>query len=184
MTGENRDRYKCNWPTRPRFSSVIEVTCWLALETHLNPQGEFSIQLQREKTYLLIWASNEDSNLPVHPCSLVILRSPHEKTLHRCLAKCAQRFWSDREGAGWSELSLAHMFKDTFTDVATYKPLMDVSCSPGPRSYTLHLLWKWHKQRKHKIKSAMHERQCHMTGGWLYLNVHPEAILIKSPTLP
>ena len=44
-------------------------------------------QDQREKTYLLKCAPNEDSNQPAHPHSLISLRFPHEETLPTWLAK-------------------------------------------------------------------------------------------------
>ena len=37
---------------------------------------------QCEKTYLLTCAPNEDSKQPAHPCILISLRCPREKTLY------------------------------------------------------------------------------------------------------
>ena len=42
---------------------------------------------QREKSYLLTCAPNEDSNQPAHPRSLISLRCPDEETLHPLLSK-------------------------------------------------------------------------------------------------
>ena len=42
---------------------------------------------QRQKTYLLTCAPNEDSDHPAHPRSLISLRFQHEATLNRWLSK-------------------------------------------------------------------------------------------------
>ena len=66
-------------------------------------------ELQREKTYHLIYAPNEDSNQPRIsmriPQSDQILRGPHEETLHPWLSKKAPSEGSDQT---------AHMSEDTF----------------------------------------------------------------------
>ena len=49
--------------------------------------GRTLFEPEREKTYLLICAPNEDSNQPAHPRSLLCPRCPHEEILHPCLSK-------------------------------------------------------------------------------------------------
>ena len=44
-------------------------------------------ELQREKTYLLTYVPNEDSNKPMNLCGLISLQCPHENTCIFCLSK-------------------------------------------------------------------------------------------------
>ena len=76
-----------------------------------------------EKKYLLTCASNEDSNQPAHPRSLI--RAFVVRMKKPCIPgfpKCDQwRFWSDCANAQ-ADLNLrwAHMSEGTFSDVTTY----------------------------------------------------------------
>ena len=74
---------------------------------------------QLAKTYLLISASNDDSNMPAHPSSLVSLCCPHEETLHPSLSKIHTVVNCANAQADLN-LCLAHMSEGTFSDVTAY----------------------------------------------------------------
>ena len=63
-----------------------------------------------EKTYFLIWATNEDSNLPWHSRSFISLSCPYEETLHPLPSKMrpVKILIRLRECADWSESLLGH----------------------------------------------------------------------------
>ena len=69
--------------------------------------GNLWYESQRERTYRLKYAPNDDSNQPAHSHSLISLSCPQEETLHQWLSKMQQVkiLIRLRESAGWSESS-------------------------------------------------------------------------------
>ena len=69
------------------------------------------IDPQREKTHLMTCVSNEDSNQPTHPHSLISPQCPHDETVLAIQAAHSE----ECERAGWSDSSLAvHVHRDVF----------------------------------------------------------------------
>ena len=130
----------CTWPNclfpplrianmdnvRIRFLLVIRLMAFVHQEQHACTCSRYSlswnynIEPQRERTYLLTCAPNEDS-ISLRICAVWSESSLHVYRINGYIAElplcttgyqnCAQwRFWSDREYACWSESSLeAHV---------------------------------------------------------------------------
>ena len=82
--------WRCGSIFRDKFQILLVFsTMWTKVVISVEPQ--------REKTYLLKCAPNEDSNQPAHPCSLIkdfVVRM--KKPCILGYPKCDQwRFWSD-----------------------------------------------------------------------------------------
>ena len=146
--------YACHLLIAMRIS--IQICHVMSTETQNIRTPTWLSKPQREKTYLLKCASNEDSNQPVHPQSHQSLRCPHEETLHPWLSKNRQwRFWSDCAYAQSDQNHRwAHMSKGTFSVVAAqffqnFLPYM----IPG-----LQRVEPFKTGRSHQVLILMHEK--------------------------
>ena len=93
-------------PTYSYYKSGLPNNCWW-----------YTIESQREKTHLLTYAPNEDSNQPAHPCSLIRIFVVSMTKLHLWLSqmRSVKILIRLRECAVWSESSLGAHTEGTFS---------------------------------------------------------------------
>ena len=122
---------------------------------------------KHKKTYHLTCASNEESNQPAHPCSLIRVFVVRMKKLWILdYTKCAQwRFWSDCVDAfaqSDQNLHWAKMYQGTYFDITPVLVLADhyehktKKCASGYNNlYNVHhyentpiqIVWKFYHQK-------------------------------------